>query len=289
MGVHPKDEGVRTTMKRILALAAAAACITVGTQSVRADDADDKALVAEKDVPGKFTANVGLTSEYIFRGISQTDDSPAIQGGFDWALEKVGGMPFGLYVGLWGSNVNFHSTNADIGSAKGNSLESDWYAGVQGTVWNVNWKFGGIYYLYPTLPHDSHFNYFEIATSLNYDFGPAAGTLMYNYSPDFFAGTGPGHYIAAKLDIPIWKFTLSPIVGHQSVARNWRAGTPDWWHYGAGLSTMIAGFSTTLAVSDTNISESQCSPYVVANNGGGTNPVNDACGPQVTVTVSRSF
>ena len=285
-------------MKRILALAAAAACITVGTQSVRADDADDKALVAEKDVPGKFTANVGLTSEYIFRGISQTDDSPAVQGGFDWAMEKIGSMPFGIYAGFWGSNVNFHSVNADafavpgggtVGSARGNSLETDWYAGLQGAFRDVNWKFGGIYYFYPGAPHDSHFNYFELATSLNYDFGPLALTGMYNFSPDFFAGTGASNYFAVKADVPVWKFTISPIVGYQTVSRNWRAGTPDWVHYGASFSTMIAGFSTSLAVSDTNIAESKCSPYVVLNNGGGTNPVNDACGPQVTITVSRSF
>src|SRR5262245_8792596 len=101
-------------MKRILAFALAAACVTATAPSVRADDADDKNLIPEKDVPGKFSANVALTSEYVFRGISQTDDSPAIQGGFDWSLEKLGSLPLGLYAGIWGSNVNFHSTNADI-------------------------------------------------------------------------------------------------------------------------------------------------------------------------------
>jgi uncharacterized protein (TIGR02001 family) len=277
-------------MKRILAFALAAACVTVGTPSARADDADDKALIPESWVPGKFSANVAFTSEYIFRGISQTDDSPAVQGGFDWNLEKLwSNIPVGVYAGFWGSNVNFHGVTPDVGSAKGPSLESDWYAGFQGTLWNINWKLGGLYYYYPTSPQNAHFNFFEIVTSLNYDFGLAAATLGYNYSPDYTTGAGPASFLNGKLDIPIWKFTLSPQVGYQWISRNWRFGTPDYLVYGFGLSTVIAGFSTTLGVTDTNISESRCSPFTVLNNGGGSNPVNDACGPQVTFTLSRSF
>ena len=41
-------------------------------------------LVEESDVPGEFSANVGFTTDYTFRGISQTDNEPAIQGGFDY-------------------------------------------------------------------------------------------------------------------------------------------------------------------------------------------------------------
>ena len=42
---------------------------------------------ARSGLPGKFSANVALTSEYLFRGLSQTDDAPAIQGGFDYKIE----------------------------------------------------------------------------------------------------------------------------------------------------------------------------------------------------------
>lgn len=279
MGVHPKDEGV-IRMKRIIAVALSAACVLATMPSVRADDADDKALIPEKDFPGKWSANVALTSEYIFRGISQTDDTPAVQGGFDWNLEKLGSLPFGVYAGFWGSNVNFHTDN---------SLETDWYAGFQGTVgpesFAVNWKLGGIYYYYPGVANDAnnhkqHQDYAEVAFSMNHDFGLAALTVMFNYSPDFFASTGSAEYVAAKLDIPIWKFTLSPIAGRQWIKENTQFGAPDYWHYGAGLTTKIVGFDTTLAVSDTDIKKSQCAPIATSN---------DVCGPQVTVTVSRSF
>jgi uncharacterized protein (TIGR02001 family) len=258
-------------MKRIIAFALAAVCMTLGTSSARADDADDKALIPESWVPGKFTANVGLTSEYLFRGISQTDDSPAIQGGFDWSLESIAGSPIGLYAGFWGSNVNFHSSN-------GNGLETDWYAGFQGAVgpkdFAINWKLGGIYYYYPTAPSGSHQNYGELATSLNHDFGPAALTVAFNYSPDYFAASGSAEWLSGKLDIPIWKFTVSPFVGYQWIEDNARFGAPDYWNYGVALSAVVAGFNLTLAYSDTDISKATCP---------------DLCREAVTFTVSRSF
>jgi uncharacterized protein (TIGR02001 family) len=49
------------------------------------------ASAAEKSkVPGAFSANVGLVSEYYFRGISQNDDAPALQGGFDYEISPSG-------------------------------------------------------------------------------------------------------------------------------------------------------------------------------------------------------
>ena len=50
----------------------------------------------------EITANVALTTDYVWRGVSQnTDESPALQGGFDFADES------GFYAGVWASNVNF--------------------------------------------------------------------------------------------------------------------------------------------------------------------------------------
>lgn len=64
----------------------------------------------------ELTANVGVTSNYVFRGETQTDDDPAIQGGVDFAHEA------GLYLGAWASNVDFPGANAD-------GLEVDLYFG----------------------------------------------------------------------------------------------------------------------------------------------------------------
>lgn len=258
-------------MKRIIAIALAAVFAVATTPSVRADDADDSALVPEKGFPGQWSANVALTTEYLFRGISQSDDEPAIQGGFDWSLDSLAGSGIGLYAGVWGSNVNFHSSS-------GNSLESDWYGGFKGSVgpkdFSVDWTLGGIYYYYPTEPSGSHQNYAEVATSLSHDFGPAALTVNFNYSPEYFAKSGDAEWLSGKLDIPIWKFTLSPFVGYQWIQNNTAFGTPDYWNYGAALSAKVVGFNMTLGVSDTDISKNACA---------------DLCRAKVLFTVSRSF
>lgn len=70
-----------------------------------------------------FSGNVSLTTNYLYRGISQTAGKPAIQGGFDYA------NPNGLYVGAWGSNISWIS---DAAVASGASLELDTYAGYKG-------------------------------------------------------------------------------------------------------------------------------------------------------------
>ena len=66
------------------------------------------------------TANVGLFSQYIFRGLTQTNEKPALQGGFDYSHSS------GFYLGYWGSNISWISDFAPGTSA---SLESDFYGG----------------------------------------------------------------------------------------------------------------------------------------------------------------
>lgn len=70
--------------------------------------------------PSAFTANVGLVSNYVFRGITQTIGKPAIQGGVDYA------NPNGLYAGVWASNVGWITGSGSTGTAR---VELDTYAG----------------------------------------------------------------------------------------------------------------------------------------------------------------
>jgi uncharacterized protein (TIGR02001 family) len=89
------------------------------------------------------TANVGLYSQYVFRGITQTDEDPALQGGFDL------GHASGLYAGAWGSNISWIG---DFGSSDGgNSLELDLYGGYRGALGDSGFGYdlGLIYYWYP--------------------------------------------------------------------------------------------------------------------------------------------
>lgn len=71
-----------------------------------------------------ISANVGLVSNYVYRGITQTVGKPALQGGFDYARTS------GLYAGIWGSNVSWITGSGSTGTA---SLELDTYAGFKGS------------------------------------------------------------------------------------------------------------------------------------------------------------
>ncbi|MGB7598581.1 MAG: TorF family putative porin, partial [Gallionella sp.] len=84
-----------------------------------------------------FSGNISLTTNYLYRGISQTGGKPAVQGGFDYA------NPNGFYVGTWGSNISWisdaattagatNSTTA-VAGASGASLELDTYGGYRGS------------------------------------------------------------------------------------------------------------------------------------------------------------
>lgn len=89
-----------------------------------------------------LTANVGLYSEYLFRGIAQTAGKPALQGGFDYAHAS------GFYAGTWASNVSWLE---DFGAYSRSSLEWDFYGGYKGSIGSSDFTFdvGTLYYYYP--------------------------------------------------------------------------------------------------------------------------------------------
>lgn len=89
-----------------------------------------------------FSANVGIVSDYAYRGISQTDERPALQGGFDYAHSS------GFYVGVWGSNVSWLN-DVDTTDSTGNSLEIDLYAGYSGEAGPIGYDVGLLQYYYP--------------------------------------------------------------------------------------------------------------------------------------------
>ena len=96
-----------------------------------------------------FTAsyNVGLFSQYIFRGLTQTNNKPALQGGFDVNHKS------GLYIGGWASNVSWLRDNANeaVGPVyqSGGSLEIDLYGGFKTDLKGVGIDIGALQYYYP--------------------------------------------------------------------------------------------------------------------------------------------
>ena len=95
-------------------------------------------LISAQAVAGA-SANIGATSNYIWRGVTQTEDRGALQAGVDYSAEN------GLYVGAWGSNVDFGDETAYQG------MEVDLYGGYKKELANgVSVDVGAITYLYPS-------------------------------------------------------------------------------------------------------------------------------------------
>ena len=99
------------------------------------------AAPAAEASPHTFTGNVTLASEYIYRGIAQTNRKPAIQGGFDYAHSS------GLYLGVWASSISWLSDLPDVSS----SVEIDVYGGFKNTIGDSDFSYdvGVLRYNYP--------------------------------------------------------------------------------------------------------------------------------------------
>ena len=130
----------------------------------------------------QVSGNLGLTSDYRFRGISQSQNAPAVQGGVDYANAN------GLYVGNWNSSVSSQVyTN-------GSGVESDIYAGYKKDIYNgITLDVGSYNYFYPratNLSNNKQFTTNEAYAALGYDakaFG--AYTVRYNRALSNYFGT----------------------------------------------------------------------------------------------------
>lgn len=102
-----------------------------------------QAQAAEPASPHTLTGNVGFFSQYIFRGLTQTNAKPALQGGFDYSHSS------GLYAGTWASNISWLQDGGQYNS--GGSAEIDFYGGFKGTFGKSDFTYdvGGLYYWYP--------------------------------------------------------------------------------------------------------------------------------------------
>ena len=208
----------------------------------------------KSSIPGTFSGNVSLTNEYYFRGISQTDDAPAIQGGFDYEVDLA--KPVALYLGVWGSNVDFN----EAAGVDGATIEMDWYGGLRGKLGEtgLGWDVGFIYYSYPGADSSLNYDFIEAQGALSYDFGVAAVTGSINWSPDNFGASGKAFYPKLAVDVPLAKtgVTLSGYVAKQFIEKEATFGSPDYLEWNISLGYTLAGFDLSLAYSDTDISPS---------------------------------
>jgi uncharacterized protein (TIGR02001 family) len=97
---------------------------------------------ATPPAPLSITGNFGIYSQYVFRGLTQTDRKPAFQGGFDLAHTS------GFYAGTWGSNISWLHDAGVV--AHGGSLEWDFYGGYKYAInEDIGLDVGVLDYYYP--------------------------------------------------------------------------------------------------------------------------------------------
>lgn len=140
----------------------------------------------------ELSANIGATSNYVWRGVTQTSDDAAISGGIDYAHES------GVYVGTWISTLG-----------NGGGEEIDFYAGFGGEAGDIGYDIGVIYYAYPS---GQDLDFTEIYGSLS--FGPATAGIAYTIDTE--AGGDDDHvyyYLSAGHDLDDG-WSIGATVGH---------------------------------------------------------------------------
>ncbi len=175
---------------------------------------------------GELSANVAVTNDYVWRGISQSDNGFAVQGGLDYTNG-------GFYVGTWASNVDFGS-DADI--------EVDIYGGYTGALSEmVSYDVGLIGYVYPG---EDDLNFLEVKAGLDFAFDALGlGTTVY-YDPDnkntYLEGTGSYAFTE--------KFSGLASVGNYSFD-----GGGDYTDWSVGAAYSFDLFDLTVKYTDTDI------------------------------------
>ena len=182
-----------TSFRGLCALSLASAGLLFATPAMAQDEADDSGL--------SLSANVAVTTDYRFRGVSLSGGDAAIQGGFDVAHDS------GFYAGTWASSI-------DGGDAYG-EMELDVYAGWSGQLTDaVSIDLGAVYYIYPTEDIGADVDYYELLGSLAFTLGPAEATVGVGYSPEQSSlGDDDNLYLYTDLGVGIPGTPLT-VTGH---------------------------------------------------------------------------
>lgn len=180
-----------------------------------------------------------LTSDYDWRGLTQTQEDPALQASIDWADDS------GWYIGAWASNVDFGPGDP--------SYEVDLYTGFSGGDEDgLGWDVGFQYYAYP---EESDFNFPEIYGGLSY--GMFSGKLW--YSNDFGGTDESSFYLQGDAAVPLpANFTLDLHVGYSDGDGIEAAyGVSNYFDYSVGASYSIEKFDLSLKYVDTDIDDAE--------------------------------
>ncbi len=201
------------------------------------------------------TYNLGVTTDYVFRGISQSRNSPAVSGGVDYSHS-----PTGLYLGAWTSTIKWiqdaDTVNTTNATRSNTPYEVDLYGGIKGDLGGgLSYDAGGIYYYYPShkLGKAPDANTFEVYGKVAY--GPVYFKVNYALTDAFWTADKAGsYYLDLGGDFPLmdglignlhygsFSFKNVPTGASRYNYQDWKVGvTKD---LGNGLSGALAATGT---------------------------------------------
>jgi len=149
------------------------------------------AAIAVPSHAGEWSANAAVTNNYIWRGLTQTENNAAVQGGIDYAHDS------GFYAGTWVSNVNY-------GPSDVYSYEHDLYAGFAFETGAVSWDVGYLYYNYDK---EAEFDFGEVYAKVGFGGFSGAVYVLTNTEADEGLGqdfgAGSTYYVSADYGFEI--------------------------------------------------------------------------------------
>jgi uncharacterized protein (TIGR02001 family) len=160
------------------------------------------AQAAQAQSAPEISYNLSVATDYVFRGISQTDDRAALQGGVDIGVG-------GFYAGGWASTVDFgDDTDAEV----------DIYGGYTTQIAGFDVDLGAVLYLYVGKPAGADYDYIELKAAASRDVGPVNLGVTTYFTTNFFGVDDEAFYYEANSAFAISpSLTASGAVGHQTL------------------------------------------------------------------------
>jgi uncharacterized protein (TIGR02001 family) len=240
------------------------------------------AAAAEEASDFTITGAATIASQYRFRGISQSDNKPVVQGAITVAHKS------GFYVSTWGSSASAGNSTVNIGGT-----EIDVYGGWTGPLGKsgVTLDTGAYGYLYPGA---SGLDYYEIYASLAKTFGPVSAKAGVYYAPDQSAfdafATQHSAYVYGELSgsIPGTPVTIHGHVGHTGGAFDY---TEEYVDYNVGASVKWRALTFDLSLVGTDVSRGDARRAPFPDQAGVPNPSETyrAAKPVVVASLAASF
>lgn len=212
---------MKTLHKKAISAAAVALLSGLACSSAFAEEA-----AAEAPEVSPITANVTVVNDYRYRGISQSNFKPAIQGGFDYAHES------GFYIGNWNSSISWVADGYKGGNGANTSapIEMDFYGGFKKEFFGEGFAsdIGVLQYAYPTSGlalngNQANPNTTELYAAQNFAYGPVTGFVKFSYAVSTLFGftNSSGSYypdLTVNYDTGVWGLAVNGHIGYQYVA-----------------------------------------------------------------------